>query len=500
MVVIRSLFVLIAVTLGQAHAHAACENPLKATQTLLDNLYDGTWKPAAAAGCFPDADNAEETAVHLKQIMDARGLFIDFDTLSSDPDYVNARGENKLVLHKRAPKIYLVKQDGKWLFSPETIQAVPSMYTSAFSGQATALRQALPAVFHKPIALGLQGWQFVLFGLLAFLSLLAGRIAHFLLQNQVVRIASKLRLDVSEELVSRLKSPLTWAASGAVFMWGIPDLQFGVRISATLNTFAQAILSVAIMVVFLRLVDMVTDLWKIKAEETDTKLDDQLIPLANRAVKVVVWALGLLSILDNLGVDVTSLLAGVTISGLAVALAAKDTVENLFGSIMIFVDRPFQIDDYIEVGGIGGTVEEVGFRSTRLRTPIGSIVTIPNGAIASAKVDNMGLRTARRMRFNLGFTYDATREQINEFCSRADTILESDERLIEGHEVAMVNFGDSAIEVMVHAFAGDSGWSNDLRVNHEIRMQLWALADEIGLSFAFPSQSLYVESLPDAST
>jgi MscS family membrane protein len=307
-------------------------------------------------------------------------------------------------------------------------------------------------------------------------------------------------MNVSEDFVSRLKSPLTWAAGGAVFMLGVTDLQFGVRTSAALNTVAQAILSVAIMVVFLRLADMVTDLWAIKAEETDTKLDDQLIPLANRAVKIVIWALGLLSILDNLGVDVTSLLAGVTISGLALALAAKDTVENLFGSVMIFVDRPFQIDDYIEVGGIGGTVEEVGFRSTRLRTPIGSVVTIPNGTIATAKVDNMGLRTARRMRFNLGFTYAATREQINDFCTRADSLIESDERLLDGHEVAMVNFGDSAIEVMVHAFAADNGWSNDLKVNHDIRMKLWALADELGLSFAFPSQSVYVESLPSAGS
>ena len=231
-------------------------------------------------------------------------------------------------------------------------------------------------------------------------------------------------MDISPNLVSRMQTPLTWAAMGAVFMIGIPDLQLGARSAASLNLLAQAALSVAIMVVFLRLSDMVSDLWKIKAEQTDTKLDDQLIPLANRAVKIVIWALGLLSILDNLGVDVTSLLAGVTISGLAVALAAKDTVENLFGSIMIFVDRPFQIDDYIEVGGISGTVEEVGFRSTRLRTPIGSIVTIPNGAIASAKVDNMGLRKARRMRFNLGFTYDAKREQINAFCTRAHAMLQ----------------------------------------------------------------------------
>jgi MscS family membrane protein len=483
-----------------SEARAACTHPLATMQSLLDNLQSsGEWNPSAAAQCFPPHEDPEQTALHLKQVLDARGLYIDFDKVPTDPDYKNSRDEHKWVVHDRMPRVYMNKTADRWVFSEETVQAVPSLYADSFSGVATTLRRILPPPFHRTLIMGLMGWQFVLFGILTLVSFLAGRFAHSLLQNQVIRVAKRLKIDISADLVSRMQTPITWAAMGAVFMIGIPDLQLGARSAASLNLLAQAALSIAIMVVFLRLADMVSDLWKIKAEETDTKLDDQLIPLANRAVKIVIWALGLLSILDNLGVDVTSLLAGVTISGLAVALAAKDTVENLFGSIMIFVDRPFQIDDYIEVGGISGTVEEVGFRSTRLRTPIGSIVTIPNGTIATAKVDNMGLRKARRMRFNLGFTYDATREQINDFCTRAHAFLESDERIVEGHEVSMVNFGDSAIEVMVHAFVVESGWSNDLAVNHEMRMKMWELADEIGLSFAFPSQSLYVESLPATS-
>ena len=164
--------------------------------------------------------------------------------------------------------------------------------------------------------------------------------------------------------------------------------------------------------------------------------------------------------------------------------------------MMIFVGRPFQIGDYIVVGGDEGTVEEVGFRSTRLRTLLGSVVTIPNGAIASARVDNMGLRTARRMRFTLGFTYDAKREQINQFCQQTSALFDGDERILEGYEVRFVNFGDSALEVMIHAFVADEGWSNDLAVNHELKMKLWEIAESLDLSFAFPSQSLYVESVP----
>jgi MscS family membrane protein len=478
-------------------AHGACTSPLAATQHFLDNLQKGSgWKPANAVACFPAGEGMEKTAIQLKQVLDAKGLYIDFDALSTDPDFLNEAGVAKQTLHKQLPVVYLNKVGEVWQFSGETVGAVPGLYQQAFTGISQAIRSMLPAPLHRPLPGGLQGWQIVLFGLLTLVAFLAGRIAQFVLQGQIVRLARRIKVPLNDEVVGRMQGPLTWAAAGAVFLIGIPDLQLGVRASSYLHTAAQAALSIAIVAVLLRIVDMITDLARAKAEHTDTKMDDQLIPLASRALKVVIWALGLLSILDNLGVDVTSLLAGVTISGLAIALAAKDTVENLFGSMMIFVDRPFQIGDYIVVGGDEGTVEEVGFRSTRLRTVLGSVVTIPNGAIASARVDNLGLRTARRMRFTLGFTYDTNREQINQFCQQTSALFDNDERVLDGHEVQFVNFGDSALEVMIHAFVVDEGWSNDLAVNHDLKMKVWGIAESLNLSFAFPSQSLYVESLP----
>ncbi|MAY82344.1 MAG: hypothetical protein CL930_16380 [Deltaproteobacteria bacterium] len=478
-------------------SHAACENPRAAARSLTDNLQtNGTWDPDAAASCFPDGSKSGQLALQLKQILDARGLLLDLDNMPLDSAYTNAAGEHSLVLHKGDPRIKVVKSGDGWVYSPSTILDIPAMYAQSFSGIASTLRQALPAAFHKPILLGVQGWQLTLFALLIMFSVLAGRIAHWLLASQIVRMASKFKVELSEEVIAKMQSPLTWAAMGAVFLLGVADLQFNVTFSMWLHTLAKAVLSISIMLVCLRIVDMATNFLLIKAEATDTKLDDQLIPLANRAAKVIVSALGILSILDNLGVDITTLLAGVTVSGLAIALAAKDTVENLFGSMMIFIDKPFQIDDYIEVGGTGGTVLEVGFRSTRIRTLIGSVVTIPNASIATAKVDNIGLRHARRLRFTLGFTYDATRTQISEFCEQAGTLLANDERVLEGHEVQFVNFGDSALEVMIHGFLEVPGWTEELQAGSELRMQIWEIAENLGLSFAFPSQSLYIEQTP----
>ena len=494
------LLPLIALTFGLSvfnTAHAACDNPRAAARSLTDNLQaDESWNPALAAECFPSVENREQLALQLKQIMDARGLYLDLNNMPLDPAYTNEAGEHALVLHKGEPRIRVVKSDSQWLYSTDTISAIPTMYAQSFSGIARTLRQALPPAFHKPILLGVQGWQLTLFALLILISVTAGRVAHWLLAGQIVRMASRFKVQLSEEVVSKMQTPLTWAAMGAVFLLGVADLHFNVTFSMWLHTLAKAVLSISIMLICLRLVDMATNFLLVKAEETDTKLDDQLIPLANRAAKVIVTALGVLSILDNLGVDITTLLAGVTVSGLAIALAAKDTVENLFGSMMIFIDRPFQIDDYIEVGGTGGTVLEVGFRSTRIRTLIGSVVTIPNASIATAKVDNIGLRHARRLRFTLGFTYDATRAQITDFCTQASALLAEDERVLDGHEVHFVNFGDSALEVVIHGFLDVASWTDELRAGSELRMQIWEIADNLNLSFAFPSQSLYIEKAP----
>ena len=495
---LRAFLLVLFAALTAPVANAQCETPLAATSQFLDNLQAGAdWRPSEAVACFPPSEGIQETAIHLKQVLDARGVFIDFDALSTDVDYTDDKGAAKAYLSPRLNNVFLVKTGDQWLFSEETVASVPALYRQTFSGVSQSIRSVLPAQFHKPLPGGTQGWQWVLFSILILLSLMAGRIAHNIVQGQMVRIAKRLKVNVSEDFVGRMQGPLTWAAGGAVFLIGIADLQLGVRTSSYLHTVAQAVLSVAIMVVFLRVVDVITDLAIARAEKTETKMDDQLIPLASRALKVVVWALGLLSILDNLGVDVTSLLAGVTISGLAVALAAKDTVENLFGSMMIFIDRPFQIGDYIVVGGNEGTVEEVGFRSTRLRTVLGTLVTIPNASIATARVDNWGLRKARRIRFTVGFTYDAQRDQIDAFCDRVSALFAADERINDGHEVRFTNFGDSAIEVMIHAFSPDAGWSTELAVNHDIRMKVWAIADELGLNFAFPSQSIYIESGSD---
>jgi MscS family membrane protein len=245
-----------------------------------------------------------------------------------------------------------------------------------------------------------------------------------------------------------------------------------------------------------RLVDVLAETMAAKAAVTESKLDDQLVPLVRKSLKVLTVIAGLLFLLENLNVDVTSLLAGLGIGGVAVALAAKDTVANFFGSIMIFIDRPFQIGDWVVVSGVEGIVEEVGFRSTRIRTFYNSLVTVPNAKFMEANIDNYGARQYRRSYFTLNVTYDTTVDQMQSFVEGIRAIIQNNPYTRKDYyEVHMSGFGAHSLDVMVYFFFKVKSWTEELRERHHVLLEIMRLAADLGIVFAFPTQTLQVDSL-----
>jgi len=499
----RSLFLALFLAFGSSStavaATAPCAHSQAAIRSLLDNLQADSWNPTLAASCLDAApgDDAASLAIQLLRILDARGHFIDFDDFPTDPEYVNADGAAHVAPITGFPQFQVGRlADGSWKFDRDLADGLPQIYASTFPFLAAFHEQLPPGAFQTigPVAI----WQLIYLAILILVSFLVGRIAEKLLSSQFVRMAAKFKVELSDKVAQGLRGPLVWASTGAVFLLGIPDMQLAVRPSQFLLFLSRTVLSIALVLIAVGAVDVATQFFAKRAEATDTKLDDQLIPLANRATKTALWILGGLFVVQNMGVDVTALLAGVSIGGLAFALAAKDTVENLFGSVTIFTDRPFQIGDTIEVNGVIGTVEEVGFRSTRLRTPVGSLISLPNGKVAGAQVDNLGARTRRRTRITLGLTYDSTQAQMVAFVEGIRAVLDGHEIVSPDSEVHFTGFGDSALEVMVHFFLEVPGWSDQLVHQQEIFLAFMGVAEDVGVSFAFPSQSLYVEQLPQA--
>ena len=236
---------------------------------------------------------------------------------------------------------------------------------------------------------------------------------------------------------------------------------------------------------------------------TRGSLDSQLIRLGARFLGLVIAAGLLLEAASELGFPAYSVLAGLGIGGLAIALAARDTLANLLGSVLIMFEKPFRVGHLIRVGGTEGTVEEVGFRSTRIRSSDNSLISIPSNAVVNATIENLSLRARRRQRFTLQVTYDATPELMEAFSLAIETaILEHPISIKDNIHVRFNEFGDSSLNIIVIFYLVTSSYGEELKERERILYQIMGLAKNLGIEFAFPTQTLHVEAIaaPDASS
>jgi MscS family membrane protein len=229
------------------------------------------------------------------------------------------------------------------------------------------------------------------------------------------------------------------------------------------------------------------------AESKQTKyIDNNLMPIIRRAILGVIWALGTIMALKNIGIDVGALITGLGIGGLAFALAAQDTIKNIFGGITIFTDRPFRIGDRVKVDGFDGFVEDIGVRSTRLRTLEKRLVTIPNYKIVEASIENISDEPMRRVMMVLGLTYDTTPEKMDE----AIGILKNIPNVIpevDANELA-VFFSDFAAYSMNIKFIYWVKRGEDVvQVPSQVNFEILKAFNKAGLSFAFPTQTVVLE-------
>jgi MscS family membrane protein len=193
--------------------------------------------------------------------------------------------------------------------------------------------------------------------------------------------------------------------------------------------------------IFLRLIDYVGLILLKRAEKTASKMDDQLIPFVLEIIKFVVYVFAIFIILGSvLGVNIIALTTGLGIGGLALAMASKESLENLLGSFTIFLDQPFTVGDIVTVGAVTGVVEKVGFRSTRIRTFDKSLVTVPNKKMIDAELDNLGLRPVRRVKFNIGLTYETAPEQIKAIVTDIQEMINLHEKTNQDGRVSFKEF------------------------------------------------------------
>lgn len=487
-------------------AKGDCATPNKAIDTLLRYLMDDNVRnPGRAAACIDRTGLARPVrdtpalALKLKKVLDARGLFVVMKDIPSEHAYKNDDGEHRYTLFPtELPDMTWERneKDGRWLLTPGSRDRIPAVYANTFPLGVNDLMERAPDWLRSRF-LGVQVWQFLGIGFLILFSMFLHWLTIWLFKGYVKKFTRKIHVKWVEAAILTADRPSgVLLVAGAISLL-FPILQFPVGLNKVVMLGARTMAAFALVWLGFRLIDVLMSLLTEKAEGTETKMDDQLIPLIRKSIKLFLAIVGGIFILQNLSVDVGSLIAGVGLGGLAFALAAKDTVANLFGSLMIFIDKPFQIGDSIQVGSVEGTVEEVGFRTTRVRTYQNSLITLPNSIVTNSAIDNLGARQKRRYKTTLGLTYDTPPEKVAAFCEGVRAIIASLEGMNhDSYYVEFHSFGESSLNIMVYSFIDTQAYSEELALRTTLNLSILGLAKDLGIAFAFPSQSLYVESMP----
>ncbi|PIP83176.1 MAG: mechanosensitive ion channel family protein [Elusimicrobia bacterium CG_4_9_14_3_um_filter_62_55] len=270
---------------------------------------------------------------------------------------------------------------------------------------------------------------------------------------------------------------------------------------------AAAVLSAAfktVSIVFivwlgLRFIDGTCKVWAGYAKRTESSIDDILVPIVSKSLKSFLVIVGGILALQNMGYSVSGLLAGFGLGGMAVALAAKESLSNIFGSIVILLDRPFKVGDWIEMNGLEGTIEEIGLRTTRVRTFANSLITVPNAKWTTSAINNWSRMQKRRISTKIGVTYDTTPEQIEALVETIRGLIRSDEGLRD--EFFLVNFdgfGPSSLDIFIYCFTKTTQWGEYLTVKERFFLNIAREVHKAGLQFAFPTQTVHLAGSGEA--
>jgi MscS family membrane protein len=492
---------------GQTKTSENLVSPYKTIYTHLYYLQNDSYdaKKSATTIYGESEIDAEKIAVKIKQILDGKGLKVAVDQLPKDANYLDTISSfesiHKYVLFpNQLPKVYVEKINGNWYYSRETVQNVNKLYREVYPRGTEYLKSFIPKIGHKKI-LTIELWQylgvFVLLILGTILFIVLNKVIYWMLIKAERYLVKFSHGSINESLL-KLSRPIALLLVFYGIEKYVPILQFQIEISAFILNGVHIAQTILWIYVFLQFVAVVMDIYSAYSDKTESKLDDQLMPILKRLLRGLVIFLGILKMLTIFGADITTVLAGASIGGLAVALASQDTVKNLIGTFMIFLDKPFQIGDWIEGGGVEGTVEEVGFRSSRIRAADTSIFTIPNSKLSEIVINNKGLRLFRRYNTTLGIRYDTPPELIEAFVVGVRAIVDAHpDTRSDAYNVEFTGFGDSSLQILLNVYFKSPGWAGEQSSKHRLHIAIVKLAKAIGVDFAFPSQTVMIEQFPD---
>ncbi len=472
----------------------------------------GATKCLDLTGKAPDKNEAY--VFKLKAIIDRMG-WIELEAIppaSDNPEGFSIGSQMDHLLGKEkadADRITIIRGDGvNWRFSAATVDSIDELY-GRWKGREVAegveeslmqetwglwLEQQFPASLHEVHFL-LPDYQWISLMALILLGFVADLVVRICLQQMTKTWFRVVMADKDFVLPAGLWKPVGLLTQSLVWycgttLIGLPDLAM-ILLLVAMKLFAVV---AAIWTAFL-FINLLSSYLARKALTTDTKFDDLLIPLLSKSLKIFAVCVGVITCAQTFSIPISGLLGGLGLGGMAIALASKDAVSNVFGSLTVLVDRPFEVGDWIVTEGVEGSVETVGFRSTRVRTFYNSVITVPNAQLTTATVDNMGRRQFRRIKTMLGVQYDTTPEQIDAFCEGIRELIRRHPYTRKDYYHVYFNqFSGSSLDILLYCFLECPDWSVELRERHRLFCDILRLAQELRVEFAFPTQTLHMFS------
>jgi MscS family membrane protein len=491
---------------GDAAPSGPAETPRDAVLGYLLASREGNYERAARYLDLRNVPRAEREkagprlARQLKVVLD-QTLWIDWAMLSDSPEGDPADGHPRGVDYvgtieqaEPAVDVLVARVEGtggpEWRFHAATVDRIPPLYEQFGYGP---LADLLPAPLFDVRFLELQLWQWI--GMLGLVLLAWGLAA--ILSAGIVRAlghaAARTETRIDDLVLGAIAGPLTATLGVALFWIGAFALRLPVPALEQIGRVGQGLIVVTITWLALRLTDVSAHALQSRLARRGDTAAATIVPMGRRIAKVFLIAIAALSALQNLGYNVTGLIAGLGIGGLAVALAAQKTFENFLGGVSVIADRPIQVGQFGRFGDWIGTVEEIGLRSTRVRTLDRTVVTIPNASFSSMEIENFARRDRIRFHAILGVRYETTAEQLRHLLVELKRLLASHARIDpDPARVRFVSFGAYSLDLEVFAYANTGDWDEFLAIREDLMLRIIDTVEASGSGFAFPSSTVYV--------
>ncbi len=455
----------------------------------------------------------QETSASLPKAEDAKIRTVVFPATDSMPPGMR---ERSAILEKRTGgkwRVEIVRgEDGGYRFTKESV--APSELDAvteaiiAFrreQGGASEAGAAAPGNLAEWVNLNgpdwmlerfvfLAVWQWIGLGLVILLGIIVDTTTRFIARRVFRSLNRRIDSGPDDDSVRRASRSIGVVAATLVWLLLINILELPIAGLSILQPAAQFAFVLALLWAGWRSIDLLADLVSAKVAASDNKLDDILVPMLRKTAKVLLVIFGLLNVAPILGLNLGPLLAAVGIGSFGFAFAFKNSLENLFGSVTVILDRPFHVGDWVVIDGVEGNVETVGLRSTRVRTFYNSLVTIPNANLITDKVDNYGARRYRRWSTKVGVLYGTPPARVDAFCEAIrELVREHPYTRKDYYQVWLNGFGDSSLEILVYVFWEAPDWQTELRERHRLMLDMIRIAGELGIDFAFPTRTLQIQ-------